>query len=307
MSVLNKRNMSQGSTDLSPSQLQAHKRQNTRHFSPQNVGSTMDQGQGLIPDSLQGKIAAILNVDNNQPSDKSFGLFSSLHYGGVTSTPNPSQPAYITPMNNQQSAGNTTPTSLSSPQPAQPAQSTQPLPQGISDNDILRIAVAVKSIMAGEFREVVTYLASCIETLSDENKKLQRQVDDLEMYSRRSCIRVFGVDESHTNTDDVIMEVASKINVPLERKDLVVSHRVGKSTGPKPRAIIARINNYEIRHRLIRESKKLRHITGMETISINQELTKQRAKLAYECRELVRKKKRFSLLTIVTVNTSSSA
>ena len=72
-----------------------------------------------------------------------------------------------------------------------------------------------------------------------------------------------------------------------------MSHRVGKvdPDGVKPRPIIARINNYAIRHELIKKSRDLRETEDMAEVSVNQELTKYRAKLAYECRKLVRLKK----------------
>ena len=161
---------------------------------------------------------------------------------------------------------------------------------GISDDDVLRIAMAVRNLMAAEIQSIVTNLVQCIDTLAEENKKLRYEIDDLEMYSRKNCVRVFGVDESKTNTDDAIMEIATEIEVPLAREQIVVSHRVGKPNQSRPRAIIARISDYQVRHQLIKNSKKLRDVSGMETVSVNQELTKTRAKLAYECRDLVRKK-----------------
>ena len=43
---------------------------------------------------------------------------------------------------------------------------------------------------------------------------LERQVNSLEQYSRRSCIRIFGLKEQHgENTDTLVCEVAKQINV----------------------------------------------------------------------------------------------
>ena len=63
---------------------------------------------------------------------------------------------------------------------------------------------------------------------------------------------------------------------------------MGKRSEDKPRPIIARISNYEKRHQLIKESRNLRKVEGFESVSVNQELTKVRAKVAFECRKLVK-------------------
>ena len=123
-------------------------------------------------------------------------------------------------------------------------------------------------------------------------------------YSRRSCIRIFGVPENNfdkANTDEAILEIAEKIEVPLKAGDIAVSHRVGKipeedndptKPKPKPRPIIARITNYNLRHRLIKECRNLPKVKDirddMKNVFINQDLTKTRNKLAYEARQLVK-------------------
>ena len=162
----------------------------------------------------------------------------------------------------------------------------------LPESDIQRIALAVKGMIAGELKELIATrvapLVECVNRLAYENKMLNLKVDELEMYSRRSCVRIFGVSEDKSDTDEAVMEIAEKLEVPLDRTELVVSHRVGKSMPSKPRAIIARITNYNIRHRLIKDSKKLSKIKGMEGVSVNQELTKIRAKIAAEARKMVK-------------------
>ena len=86
-------------------------------------------------------------------------------------------------------------------------------------------------MMAAEMQSIVTNLVECIDTLAGENKKLHYRIDELEMYSRRSCVRIFGVSEEKTNTDDAVMEIANALDVPLTSSDLAVSHRVGKKPG----------------------------------------------------------------------------
>jgi hypothetical protein len=160
----------------------------------------------------------------------------------------------------------------------------------LSDIDIQRVALAIKGLLMPEFQNMIEPLQSQISALQKENEHLRQEIDNLEMYSRRSCVRVAGVPESQQDTDAAIVEIAGKLNITLSREDIDVSHRVGPKSEERPRQIIARINNYELRHRLLKSSKNLRKVNGMERVSINQDLTKTRCKLAYEARQLVKLK-----------------
>ena len=111
------------------------------------------------------------------------------------------------------------------------------------------------------------------------------------MYSRRDCIRISGVSEEKENTDEAVLEIADKLSIPLQQSDITVSHRVGPTSSNKPRQIIARINNYDLKHQLLKSSKDLRKISGKERVAVNQELTKTRNKLAYDARQLVKNNK----------------
>ena len=161
----------------------------------------------------------------------------------------------------------------------------------LSDIDIQRVALAIKGLLMPEFQNMIEPLQSQISALQKENEHLRQEIDNLEMYSRRSCVRVAGVPESQQDTDTAIVEIAGKLNITLSRDDIDVSHRVGPKSEDRPRQIIARIKNYELRHRLLKSSKHLRKVNGMERVSINQDLTKTRSKLAYEARQLVKSRK----------------
>ena len=290
-----KRKLSSNSSGLSPSLSHVHKKQNLSLNSSQS--SSHDQmdpgfsgfsagfttGQGLLSQSLQSKIASITR--NMDPVPGVRGPLGSmdppLFHNASTPRPqyqpppNPGYPGYPGHVgaDGHPSAGG-------------PINA----PPGISDTDVMRIAMAVRTMMAAEMQTIVTNLVECIDTLAGENKKLRFRIDELEMYSRRSCVRIFGVSEEKTNTDDAVMEIANALEVPLDKSDLAVSHRVGKKQEDRARPIIARITNYQVRHDLIKGSKNLPEIKDFEKVSVNQELTKTRAKLAYQCRELVRKK-----------------
>ncbi|KAK3093889.1 hypothetical protein FSP39_015639 [Pinctada imbricata] len=267
-----KRKLSSTSTEPSPSASQLRKRQNIIDHSSasSDCSDYSDMADQILSDSLQGKIAA-LTKSIRDPAVTTNPLLPGSYASQKTSTPNPVMTqAHGSPIK---------------------FDNHQPPTTRISDDDVLRIALTVKQLMAEQYDSKIDALARCVQSLNDENHQLKLKVDELEMYSRRSCVRIFGVDEKKTDTDAVVMEIAHTLKVPLAKEELVVSHRVGKANSSRPRAIIARISNYHARHRLIKESKHLSKYNEMKGVSVNQELTKPRAKLAFECRNLVREGK----------------
>lgn len=135
-----------------------------------------------------------------------------------------------------------------------PGAGTGPQQAFISDLDIRRIAEAVSGIVVNDVQTLITPLKDQISTLEKENLELRREIDELEMYSRRYCVRVAVVSEDRTDTDDVILDIANKLDIPIKREEITVSHRVGPKNNDRPRQIIARITNYELRHRLLKSS-----------------------------------------------------
>ena len=136
--------------------------------------------------------------------------------------------------------------------------------------------------------ERVQPLCMAYDKLCEQNRELIQRIDDLEMYSRKSCVRIFGVSEEKVHTDQVVKDICKDLKVEIKDTDLAVSHRVGPKSVDKPRPIIARINNYSVRHELLQTSKKekLHKMKDWENVWVNQELTKARGKVAAEVRKL---------------------
>ena len=121
----------------------------------------------------------------------------------------------------------------------------------ISDNDVIRIAAVVKQMLSSEIETLVKErvqretadLKSTISTLQADNKKLtdsvsklevklSSRVDDLEQYSRRSCLRIAGIPETQDeDTDVLVLELAARLNINVQSSDIEVSHRVGPQRG----------------------------------------------------------------------------
>ena len=77
-----------------------------------------------------------------------------------------------------------------------------------------------------------------IAHLTQENIFLKDRMDDLEQYSRKSSIRVYGVSEHTTgSTDQKLLHLFNdvlKIAPPIQPDDIEVSHRIGKPQAASP-------------------------------------------------------------------------
>ncbi|CAG2221083.1 unnamed protein product [Mytilus edulis] len=190
------------------------------------------------------------------------------------------------------------------------ATNQQPI-VSISDSDIAKIAIAVKQILTDDFkalieekqRPILFELAEIKQkqtelefSYGEDVKNFKNQIDylkikcdELEQHSRKQCVRLSGVPYTlGENTNTNIIEIANKLGVDMQPNDILISHRTGRA---KPRQIIARIPNHNLKKKLLKASKQLKDRPDLQGISINQDLTVARSGLAYEARQLVRRKK----------------
>ena len=184
----------------------------------------------------------------------------------------------------------------------------------ITDDDVMRIAMKVKTIMISEINEMVKLKVNeATETMKDDIKKLQDEnvklkddvkklekkcttnIDDLEQYSRRSCLRIGGYPEEQDEiTDEIVLKIAKDLKAEVSIQDIDRSHRVGRpreantnsNEPPKPREIIVKFSHTKARMELLKARKSLRRLPT--EIYINEDLTAARKTLAFKCRELRR-------------------
>ena len=167
-----------------------------------------------------------------------------------------------------------------------------------------------------------------ISDLKHENQELREELDELQQYSRKPSIRVYGIPESEDeDTDQLLLQLFNErmqLEPPVQLQDIEISHRVGRtpypaqsSDKPSHRAIIARFASRRIKAKVMREKKKLKqkpapapeendHETeesGTTTndlpedtssistlpIFISDDLTRRRARLAKMARDLRRR------------------
>nr|XP_011452290.2 uncharacterized protein LOC105345710 [Crassostrea gigas] len=179
-------------------------------------------------------------------------------------------------------------------------------PFTICDDDIQRIAVAVKSLLSAELATISTQIQDIVKAevhkatqplkekvnvLEKQNKDLFQKVDELEQYGRRPLVRVAGIPETaDENTSDKILEAVSAVGIPLQREDIIVSHRVGKPdrNRTRPRQIIARLKSVDLKFHLVKNSKKFKNNPSTRNVAINEDLTKYRDRLLFLGRQLCR-------------------
>ena len=257
--------------------------------------NSLEQSQKRLREhSTLDSTSSMMNSDSSRESDKIEDFPPSSTYpptSGLPSLPYVMNPQYMS-------------TPVAGFHPSAAPQSP------LSDIDIQRIAAVLKGQIVSEvyaaFNHHFENMKATINTLSIQNKVLTQRVDDLEMYSRRSCIRITGIPEERPqvnnegkevktieNTSAKIVELARIIDVDVMEEDIEVSHRVNRKDGSRdrPRQVIARIKNNVKRHALISNSYKLAKVPDKRGTYICQELTKARSKVAYEARQLLREKK----------------
>jgi hypothetical protein len=182
------------------------------------------------------------------------------------------------------------------PVPYSPFPPTQNLT--ISSEDIQKIAMAIKSVIQSDIKDMVAIemqpLKDELNALKHENFKLRYQIDDLEQYGRRPLIRVSGIPETPgentTVTTVKILQATVKAGIDLSVNDIKTSHRVGKQNPqkPAPRQIIVKLDNVNKKFELLKNSRQFKKHPDMANININEDLTKYRNRLAYYCRQLAK-------------------
>ncbi|KAF5282232.1 hypothetical protein FQR65_LT14400 [Abscondita terminalis] len=112
-----------------------------------------------------------------------------------------------------------------------------------------------------------------------ENDELSKAFDDLQQYTRRNSIRIFGLKEDRNeNVDQAVISLFNdKLGVQLSVDNIDRCHRLGvvQPGVKKPRAVIVQFTSYRYRAKVFKEKKKLKG----SGITIREELTRARLEL----------------------------
>ena len=266
----------------------------------ENMGTVGDQG----PDPSQ-QSQSILHSDLGEPpfmNNQNFMDPNAMPPHGLQS-----HPMNITPQQMQHLI-NMSPHM----QPPPPPMIVQ---QNLSDDDVLRIALKMQELLSKEIDKLVEQKVALkvaplqmeVENLKKSLSKVQKELkdvsvrnDDLEQYSRRSCLRISGIAEkSNEDTTRVVIDLADRCGANISIQDIDRSHRVGRpivqeegdfdisdepQRSTKTREIIVKLRSHGARLQLLKGRAFFRE--RKEKIYINEDLTKTRKNLAFVCRKL---------------------
>ena len=113
-------------------------------------------------------------------------------------------------------------------------------------------------------------------------RSLTYRNDELEQYSRRESVRMFGVaedpNETSETTEKKAIQVFTDLGANVSPNDISACHRVGKPKDGK-RAIIVRFCSRKSRQLVMAKKSNLKGKSGYEKVFINDDLTPLRQKL----------------------------
>ena len=127
-------------------------------------------------------------------------------------------------------------------------------------------------------KEEILILQQSMETQKSETEKL-------EQYSRKENVKVFGLSESdEEDLEDKIVNLASDIGVPLERRDISVCHRL-RGNGKSPRPVIVKFVRRKTKSDIMKAKKTLKSKEQYKNVYINDDLTSLRNKIVKGMRD----------------------
>ena len=138
-----------------------------------------------------------------------------------------------------------------------------------------------------------------IELLEKTVTRMEGQIDAQEQYSRRTSVRISGVDEARGGEDvgSIVESILDKCNsASLSMANVNRAHRIGQSQRnlsqhgkPRARQIIVQFKDYDSKVEVMRSRKMLRN--AMPNVYVNEDLTQVRSALLFKARALKREKR----------------
>ena len=139
------------------------------------------------------------------------------------------------------------------------------LKAALCDPDVLElISKAVAAQVSSQLRKEIAGLRDKVAEKDREILFLKDQIDSLEQYSRRNCLRISPVPEvSSESTDDIVKTVAKTIGVTLPDNAIDKSHRVGKVTAGglnRDRPIHVKFTSYKYKEAMMKARRCMNKI-----------------------------------------------
>lgn len=153
-----------------------------------------------------------------------------------------------------------------------------------SDEFIDKIVSSLLNKMKNELQGVLKEAISRIELLEAEKTSLKEEmcslrmsVDDLEQYSRRQNLRIYGIPEKEAEIPgQLVLSLFDKqLGICLDNSKISRSHRIGKVVAGKHRAIIVKFTNHNDKTAVFNNKSKLKSTK----IVIREDLTYKKLQL----------------------------
>ena len=125
-----------------------------------------------------------------------------------------------------------------------------------------------------------------MKQIKEENNSLKSKLNNLEQWTRRSSIRIFGVkdttkNESHEQSEAIVYDIFSRIGGQTRLKGVIdIAHRVGQFRTGEARPIIVKLFSRKDKIEIMR----LKHQLKGSKIGIAEDLTSINARLYNLCR-----------------------
>lgn len=118
--------------------------------------------------------------------------------------------------------------------------------------------------------KIIPKLESQLEVREEEIEDLKIRLVQSEQYSRRHHLEIGNIpNRQNENVEEIIIEVASKMKLPLEKKDIAADHRLRAGADKIP-SIIVEFENRKVRDEFFRKRKLLKD--AKERIYVNESL-----------------------------------
>ncbi|CAG2223095.1 unnamed protein product [Mytilus edulis] len=145
------------------------------------------------------------------------------------------------------------------------------------------------------------FRSDVFDELQNHINTLELRLDDMEQYSRRTCLKISGIPEPETatfdeDTDSKVLSVINKMIIKhhdrkLSLRDIGRTHRIGERKKGRTRDIIIRFISYRDRALVYSNKKNLKMVNDEQDnvkkrIYVNEALTLKRATLFRKARQL---------------------
>ncbi|KAJ8936085.1 hypothetical protein NQ314_012494, partial [Rhamnusium bicolor] len=123
----------------------------------------------------------------------------------------------------------------------------------------------------------INILEKEVKSLKSDTEEIKIENDNIQQYSRRNNVRIFGVKEMEKEKpeDEVFKLINEKIGVNLQSWDIEVCHRVGIKAKNKERAILVKFSSNKTKNEVLYKKKALK---GTKVV-IREDLTQQKIEI----------------------------